>query len=109
MNAGALDRRLQFRRVTETNTGLGLEQTWANHGSAVWGSRKDISDGEKAAAGGVYAEVSARFVIRSSIFARGITPKDEFTCDGRLWRIVGMKELGRRDYIELTAVARLDP
>lgn len=109
MNAGRLDRRVQFRRVTETNTGLGVVEAWADHGSPVWASRNDISDGEKAVAGSIYGEVSARFVIRSSIFARGITPKDECTCDGLTWRIVGLKEMGRRDYIEVTAVARLDP
>ena len=109
MTAGSLDRRLRFRRVTQTNTGLGITEAWADHGSPVWGSRKDVSDGERAAAGGIYGEVSARFVIRSSTFARGIAPKDEFTCDGRRWRIIGIKELGRNNLLELTAVARLDP
>lgn len=108
IGAGSLDRRLQFRRVTQTNTGLGITETWANHGSPVWGSRKDVSDGERAVAGGIYGEVSARFVIRSSAFARGIVPKDEFTCDGKTWRIIGIKEIGRNDLLEITAVARLD-
>lgn len=109
MTIGAMDRRLQFRRVTQTNTSLGISDVWADYGTPVWASRKDIRDSERAAAGGIYAEVAARFTIRSSDFSRGITPKDEMTSDGRLWRIIGIKELGRRDYLELTAVARLDP
>ncbi|WP_434096016.1 head-tail adaptor protein [Thioclava kandeliae] len=90
------------------NTALGQEETWADLGSPVWASRRDVSDGEKAAAGGVFSTVSARFQIRSSTFSRGITAKDMLTCDGREWEIVGIKEIGRRDRIEITATARTD-
>jgi len=107
MMAGGMDRRVTFSRATVTNTGLGLTEAWADLGT-VWASRKDVSDGEKAAAGTMQAVVVARFVVRSSTFSRGLTPKDRLTEGGRTFQITGIKEMGRRDFLEITAEARAD-
>lgn len=107
MNAGDLDRRITLRRKTETNTGLGVTMTWADLGT-VWASRKDVSDGEKMAAGGVMATLAARFVVRSSTLTRGLTPKDALIEGGKTFQIMGVKEMGRRDFLEITAEARAD-
>lgn len=107
IGAGSLDRRITLRRKTVTNTGLGMTEAWADLGT-VWASRKDVSDGEKAAAGKLQSTVAARFIIRSSDLARGLTPKDALVEGGRLFEITGIKELGRRDFLEITAEARLD-
>lgn len=107
MTAGKLDRRVTFERVTETNTGLGLTTAWAGLGT-VWASRKDISDGEKMAAGGVMATVAARFVVRSSVMTRGLLAQDRLTEGGRVFQITGIKEMDRRGYLEITAEARAD-
>jgi head-tail adaptor len=107
--AGDLDRRLQFRRLTRTETALGSTETWGDHGAAVWGSRADLRDSEKIAAGQVMATLASRFVVRASDFTRAITPKDRFACDGREWEVVGVKEgPGRRQWIEITATSRAD-
>jgi len=104
MNAGALDRRLQFRRATLVQGPFGQQETWADHGSPVWGSRKDVRDTEKAAAGQIASTIMSRFVVRWSELTRQINAKDRFTCDGLEWLVIGVKETGeRRRWIEITA------
>lgn len=107
MSAGALDRRITIRRGTVTNTGLGTTTVWADQ-VTLWASRKDISDGERAAAGMVQGTVVSRFVVRSSSVSRGIKPKDRLIEGGLTYEITGIKEIGRRDRLEITAEARMD-
>lgn len=107
MNAGSLDRRIAVTRKTITNGPLGQTETWATI-ATVWASRRDVSDGEKAAAGTAISTVAARFVVRSTPDTRAIRPADRLA-EGRLtFEIVGIKELGRADWLEITAQARLD-
>ena len=107
IGAGQLDRRITLRRKTVTNTGLGMTEAWADL-ATIWASRKDVSDGEKIAAGGVMATLAARFVVRSSTLTRGLTAKDALIEGGKTFQITGIKELGRRDFLEITAEARAD-
>ena len=106
--AGALDRRVQFRRATLSDNGLEQVEVWADYGAEVWASRSDISDGERWRAGEVQAHVTTRFQVRSSAFTRAITAKDRLTCEGREFDISGIKQIGRRDRLEITAAARAD-
>ena len=107
MRAGDLDRRITIRRKTVMNGPLGATEAWAPLGT-IWAARRDVSDGEKAAAGTVMSTLAARYTVRSSEMARGIRPADTIS-EGRLtFDIVGIKEVGRRDYLEITAQARLD-
>ena len=108
MSAGKLDRRIQFRRRTLTDNGLEMVEAWADHGAPVWASRHDVSDGERAAAGWIEATSVARFVVRSSSFTRDLTVKDCLTTEGRAYDIQGIKDIGRRDRLEITAIARVD-
>lgn len=108
MTAGALDRRLQFRRAVLADDGFTTSETWADHGSAVWGSRADVRDSEKWAAGQVEATTMSRFRVRWSSFTAEIDAKDRFTCDGMEWSILGLKEVGRREYREITALTGAD-
>lgn len=103
--AGRLDRRLQFQRAVLVDDGLEQVETWGDHGSPIWGSRTDTRDGEKWAAGQETATLMSRFVVRWSGFTAGITPADRFTCDGREWEVAGLKEIGRREWIEITATS----
>ncbi len=105
---GTLDRRAQFRRATTADDGISQVQTWADHGSPVWASRRDVSDGERQRAAEVGAVITSRFVVRSSAFTRGLTAKDRMVCDGLTFDITGIKEIGRRDRLEITAAARPD-
>lgn len=108
MRAGKMDRRVQFLRAVVTDNGLEQIETFANHGSQVWASKEDISDGERWRAGEVAAHVTTRFQVRSSAFTRDLTPKDRLVCAGVTYDISGIKELGRLQLLELTAAARAD-
>lgn len=107
IGAGRLDRRITLRRKVVTNTGLGLTEAWADV-ATIWASRKDVSDGEKMANGGVMATVAARFIVRSSDMTRGLTAKDLLLEGGKTFQISGIKELDRRGFLEITAEARAD-
>lgn len=107
MNAGALDRRITIQRGTITNTSLGVTTAWADIGT-FWASRKDVSDAERAAAGSVQGTVVSRFVVRWSADTAGIKPADRLVEGGLTFEVRGIKEVGRRRYIEITAEARLD-
>lgn len=108
MNAGSLDRRIQFLRATLTDSGLDQAETWTNHGAPVWASYAPVRDAEKAAAGRTEATRMARFTVRWSAFTSAIDAKDQLTFEGRAWEIVGAKEVGRREWVELTAVSEAD-
>lgn len=105
--SGTLDRRIRIQRGAKTNTGSGVKTTWSDIGT-VWGSRSDASDGEKIAAGTIEGTVLSRFVVRSSSFTRDIKPSDRLICEGLTYNITGIKQKGRRDYLEITATAGLD-
>lgn len=103
-----MDRRLQFLRAALTDDGYSAVETWADYGSPVWAAKIEISDGERWRAGAVDASVTTRFRIRWSSFSAELTPKDRLSCEGRVFNITGIKELGRRDGLEITAAARAD-
>lgn len=108
MQAGPLDRRVQFLRATLADDGLASAETWDDYGLPVWASKADISDGERWRAGEVAAHITTRFRVRWSQFTADITPKDRLECEGRTYDITGIKEIGRREGIEITAAARAD-
>lgn len=106
--AGALDRRVQFRRAALVDDGFTEVEVWADHGAPVWAGRTDISDGERWRAAEVQAAVTTRFTVRSSSFTRDISPRDRLVCEGLTHDISGIKQMGRRDLLEITAAARVD-
>jgi SPP1 family predicted phage head-tail adaptor len=108
MKAGSLDRRIQFLRATMTDDGLTSTETWADHGLPVYAAKADVSDGERWRAGEVSAHITTRFRVRWSSFTSDLTPKDRLVCEGRTYDIIGIKEIGRREALEITAAARID-
>lgn len=110
IGAGDLDRRITIERFTSTKNEFNEPvETWAPL-ATVWAQRKDVSDGEKFAAGQVSSSLRSRFVIRSSSTTKTITPVDRISYDGALWNIHGVKETeqGRNRFIEITAVRNAD-
>lgn len=108
--AGALDRRIIIQRATTTTNAFNeAVPAWSDL-CEVWAARRDISDGEKLAAGGIGAALAARFLVRSSNETRTVTALDRIVHDGATWQIDGVKEadLGRRRYIEISAVKDSD-
>lgn len=104
----ALDRRLQFRRATLTDDSFNQRETWADYGTPIWASYAPVRDSERWAAGQMQATRMARFTVRWSSFTSGLDAKDRFVFDGRDWSIIGLKEIGRREFIELTATTGAD-
>lgn len=109
--AGDLDRRIAIERFSATKDEDFNEdvQSWSTL-ITVWAGRKDVSDGERFAAGQVGASLMSRFIIRSSTVAKTVTPKDRLNYDGDIWNIHGVKETadGRNRFIEITAVRRAE-
>lgn len=106
--AGSLDRIVQFRRAVLADDGMTRSETWQDLGGKVWAGKSDVSDGERWRAAEVAAQITSRFVVRWSAFTAGITPRDRLVCEGRTYDIVGIKEIGRRNRLEITAAARAD-
>lgn len=106
--AGDLDRRVQFRRAGLIDNGLSRVPVFATHGGPVWASKVDVSDAEKQRAAEVQASITSRFRVRWSAFSADITPMDRLVCEGVEYDITGIKDIGRREFREITAAARAD-
>lgn len=103
-SAGDLDRRVHFLRAGVIDDGYQTRPgPYEPHGGPVWAARQFVRDAERYAASTVGVDAVARFTVRYSSFTAGITHKDRLTCEGRTYGIVGIKELGRRVGIEITA------
>lgn len=107
MNAGNLDRRVQFLRAGTTDDGFGgVQSNWQSIGSLVAAARRDVSDAERFAAAKISAHLMTRFRVRSNAFSRGVLHSDRLTCDGLEFEIVGIKEIeGRQSFLEFTCIA----
>ncbi|ARU02974.1 head-tail adaptor protein [Yoonia vestfoldensis] len=106
----SLDRLVQFRRAGTIQTAFGpREGVFADHGSPVWASKQDVSDGERWRAGQVSAQITTRFVVRWTAFTAALRPTDQLVCGGVTYEITGIKEpLGRRQWLEITTAAQVD-
>lgn len=111
MSAGKMDRKIRLLRfgvgspaTNEFNEPVGA---WGEL-AAVWAEYTPVSDGERWRAGEVMAQITARFRIYWSSAVSDLNPKDRLEFDGDTFEIHGVKEVGRRKYLEITAAARLD-
>jgi len=103
-----MDRRITLRRATFTQDGFGEAiATWANL-ATVPAQFMPVSDAEKWKNDEVSAEMTARFRIRFSSTTSTLNPKDRLIFDGLEHDIHGVKEIGRRDFLEITASARAE-
>lgn len=108
LSAGKLDRKIILQRFTETRDAYNEPvKTWATLATRS-ASYEPLSDGERFRAGETAANASARFVIRYSAAVADLDPKDRLTFGGVVYQILHVKEIGRREGIEITAAARAD-
>lgn len=109
MKSERLDRKITLERFTySTDPGSGEQvKTWSTL-ATVWASKRDVSDSERVASAEVSAEIGTRFQIRWDSSWADLNPKDRVVHDGRTYDIVGVKELGRREGLEISAIARAD-
>lgn len=108
LTAGDMDRRIQLERFTATRDEYNEPvKAWAPLATR-WAAYEPLSDGEKFRAGEVAANASARFRIRWSASVSDLNPKDRLMFEGVVHEITGVKEIGRREGIEITTAARAD-
>ena len=108
MRAGKLDRRLTIRRASMSHDGFANVQGDPSDLATVWAERMPMSDGERNQQGGVFASATVRFRVRYSATVADLNPKDTLTCEGRGYEVLGVKEIGRREGLEITASERTD-
>ncbi|GLK49494.1 hypothetical protein GCM10017620_24670 [Brevundimonas intermedia] len=108
MEAGNLDRRITLQRATITRDGYNNEVATWNDLVTVWAGYAPVSDGERFRAGERASEISARFTIRHSSQVADLSPKDQLVFSGRTFAITRVKEIGRREGLEITVVGRDD-
>lgn len=99
--AGELSVLVQFQRQDQAGD-------WADIGAPHPARRRDLRADERWRSGTVQAGVEARFTVRHTPFASTVTPRDRLVADGEAFEIVGVRDLGRRRWIEITAASRTD-
>jgi SPP1 family predicted phage head-tail adaptor len=108
MRAGELDRRLTLFRAVRATDALNAKVTSWSRLATVAAAKADVSDAERIRAQQAGVAHTTRFRIRWSSCAAQLLAGDRVRCEGRDFEVVGLKELGRREGLEITANARGD-
>jgi SPP1 family predicted phage head-tail adaptor len=108
MRAGDLDRRIVLQRATFAPNGFNEPvATWSDL-ITVWGTVYQVTDVEQFRAQEIGAEATTRITIRYSSEVADLGPTDRVAFGGREYNITGVRELGRREWLEIRAVARAE-
>lgn len=108
MDAGELDRRIVLKRAAvAANAFNEPEYSWRVL-ATVWAAMTPVKDAERVRAGETLANMQCRFVVRWSATTATVDPRDRITFDGRDFDINGVKEIARREFLEITATARAE-
>lgn len=106
MRAGRLDRRIIVQRNAPTQSSSGAPRdNWTDIG-IVWGSVRFERGDERFSAQQVVGHGLCTFTIRYSRLMATLNVKDRLIFDGRFYDIRDVRELGRREGIEIDAQAR---
>lgn len=108
MGAAKYDRLINLMRYTTTEDTAGQPIQSFVLLKTVPAYARTISDGERLQGGGVFSSISDRFLIRWSSDISDLNPKDRIHYNGKVYDIVGVKEIGRRKELEITTAARSD-
>jgi SPP1 family predicted phage head-tail adaptor len=100
MKAGKMDRRLTIERVTVVSGQYGDEETWTAL-RTVWAHKVPVSESEPY----VSDERQAERVVTFQIRYVDVTEQDRVASEDVTYRIVGIREIGRRDGLELRCEA----
>jgi SPP1 family predicted phage head-tail adaptor len=108
MRVGDLDRRITIRRASFASNAFNESvATWSDI-ATVYAAARQVTDAEQFRAQEIGAEVAARFTIRYSSEVADLGPTDRLAFDGREYNITGVRELGRREWLEISAAARAE-
>jgi SPP1 family predicted phage head-tail adaptor len=108
MTAGRLDRRLTIRRATPAANRFNEPVLIWSDLVTVWAGRRDASANESYRAQEVGAEITTRFTVRWSAAIADVNPRDRVRVDGRDYDITAVRDVDRRRWREIDAVARAD-
>lgn len=104
MDAGALDRRVAVLRAPIVDDGFAAAPGVPQIIGHVWASRRDVSDAERFKDGAANSALTTRFQVRWSPFTAAIRASDLLQCDGQTFGVVGVKHIGRREGLEISAM-----
>lgn len=103
--AGRLDRRVDILRATTSVNEIGEQLEQWNVWRTVWAGKKDIRADERLRAD---QELATETTVWISHYIPGLTVRDRFSVEGKVYDIIGLAELGRRAGLEITTTANLD-
>lgn len=108
MYKGRFDRRIKIERATESRDSFNnVIKTWGSL-MTVWADKEDVRDSERIASMEVGAEITTRFRIEWYINLADLNPKDRIIYNDKIHNILAVKELGRKQGMEITATTRSD-
>lgn len=108
MKAGRLDRRISVLRKTITQNSYGEEVVaWATL-YTVWASARPAASRESYKENQYQGAADTVFSVRWSETSKAVTVEDAISFDGRTYDITGVREIGRREGLELDAFARAE-
>ena len=98
VNPGRLDRRLTLLSPLGTRSESGARiDSWATT-ATVWGQWLPQGGREFTSAQARHAEATGLFRLR---YRSDLTPEARLVCEGALYEVLAITELGRREYLEL--------
>lgn len=106
MRAGKLDRRITIQRKPVTQSDSGQEVvTWVDV-ATVWAEKINVKGLERFAVQQLIGQALMTFRFRWSVTVSEITSTHRILLDGRDFDITDVREIGRRQGIEIDALAR---
>lgn len=106
MDAGRLDRLISLQRAGAPLNSYGEPSSTLVEFASVYAHFAPVTDGERMRAGETLAASMVRFTIRYSVDVATLGVTDFVVYEGRTYDINGVKPIGRRQYLEITATAR---
>jgi SPP1 family predicted phage head-tail adaptor len=103
MNIGQMDRKITIQRKSSSTVDAAGSpvESWSTHWR-TWAKFVPMSGSESLRIERQVGSEIARFFVR---FYDDITIKDRISFDGKLWDIQNIRELGRRESLEILAEA----
>ncbi|MES1155113.1 MAG: phage head closure protein [Pseudorhodoplanes sp.] len=102
---GSLNRRLTLEAPVESADGAGGVTRTYQAVATLWASVEPVSAREAVAAGALGASVTHRIRVR---FSADITLRHRLRDGGTIYRLVAIRERGRRRFLDIDAELRLD-
>lgn len=99
-----LDRKISVLGAdfVENDAGEQVQGEWSVRHHA-WASYEPVSDVERLRAAAVEQKIEARFTVRWTRALALITGENRLRFEGADWQITGIKEIGRRKRLEISA------